>query len=504
MSNYSSPSATARPAAVPFGRRQGRAHIIVVVLLLAASLVAVLYAVKLRKRKRRELASLAIGSQPAPAEVRLDGRFVGLTPMEIPGVARGEHLVTISLDGYEIHKEKRVLRGGRQEIEIDLERKKAGALTVHTSPEGAEVILDGQSRGNTPLSIDSLAPGHYRLVVRKAGHEMVSRELTIRGGTRERVDAKLENSVLKFLRGAVANNPKSLHYWTELGHYLGCHGQDKESAVAFKKGMVLCMSSGAKADEVRRHFQMLGRQMNWPGKDRSAFRKEVGEAFSQLVKQNSGDAAAMVRLAGVLERARRVKEALELYLRASRKTGGKDPNVLARGVSLATRYKRMDVARELVALMRKGRPTDYATRLKIAAAMMQSYGRLKGAARKELLGIAEKLYTEAAGLTKDKNQQAKAYYGAARAQGFGDKKLEAARSYGKAAEAALAGGKRGRRQWADWEFERANLLEKLGRKTDARGILTRIVSEGGKVPAVARAKKELDRLNAEIKKKPQK
>lgn len=466
-----------------------------VLLLLLASGAAIFHALRLRDRKRRELVSLAIDSTPAPAEVRLDGRFVGLTPLEVRGVASGKHLVMVSLDGYAVHKEKREFSGGRQELNFELKRRKSGSLTVHTSPEGAEVILDGQSRGNTPMSIDGLAPGHYRLLVRKAGHEMVSRELTVRAGETARVSARLENSVLKFLRGAVASNPKSLHYWTELGHYLGCHDQDKESAAAFKHGMILCMEPDAKGDEVRRHFQMLGRQLNWPGKDRRVFRKEIGEGFSQLIKAHSGDAKALVRLAGVLERARRTKEALELYLRACRDTGGKDANLVIRGVSLAARYGRNEGVREFVSLMRKGRPSDHHVRSRIASVLMSSYARYRGKARKELLSIAEKLYTEAAGLTTSKQHQAQAHYGAARAQAFGGRTQEAARSYGKAAEAVLGSGKRGRSKWAEWEFERANLLLKLGRSTDARGVLTRIVKDGGKSSAVARARMELKRLS---------
>ncbi len=483
-----------RPRSRPFGSRAGRAHIIVVVGLLLVSALAFLYAMRLRRSKTESAITLAIKCQPSPAEVRLDGRFIGLTPMVIHDVAEGEHLVSLSLEGYENHAETTRLGGGRHEVNVRLERESAGSLSVHTRPEGAEVILDGQSRGNTPLEIGALRAGSYRIVLRKAGHEIFNRQLLIKSGEKTSIDAKLDNSVLKFLRGAVANNPKSLHYWTELGHYLGCHNMDKESAQAFKQGMILCMAAEAKSDEVRRHFQMLGRQMNWPGKDLSVFRKEIGDAFSELVKKHSGDPKGMVRLAGVLEGARRSKEALELYLRACRLNKGAEPNLLIKGFSLAARLKRMADAREFLKLLRTGRPKDHSTRTRIADLCMQSYSRYQGSTRKELLGIAESLYGEAGGMTSVASYKSRAYYGAARAQGFAGKTKEAADSYGKAAAAILAGGKSGRSKWADYEFERANLLVKLSRVTDARGVLTRIVNEGGKAPAVARARKELERL----------
>ncbi len=474
--------------------RQGKAHVWTVIGLAVLSVAAAVTGMKLRKEKRAKLITLSVRSEPAPAEVRLDGRFVGLTPLEVSEVAAGTHLVAISRDGYETHTERRVLVAGAEKVEARLKRKAVGSLAVRTVPEGAEVILDGQSRGNTPLDMAGLAPGSYRLVLRKAGHEFWTREVGVKGGERAEISAVLENSVLKFLRAAVQNNPKDLHYWTELGHYLGCHDRDKESLEAFRRGMELCMEPGVKQDEVRRHFQMLNRQMNWPGKKREGFRRQIGVMFVEIARKHSGDAKAVGRLALVLEQARRYSEALDLYLRACRQTKGADLNLVVRGFSLATRLKHMTAARELVDLVRSGRPKDYRARLRLGDLCVQAQGRYKTTDRGKLLAMAEQLYSEAAGLTKNSTYRARAYYGRARAQSFAQNTAEAAKSYGLAAEAIMAGGKGNRRKWAEWEFERANLLIKLGRKQDARGVLTRIVKDAPKGATRDRAEAELKRL----------
>jgi tetratricopeptide (TPR) repeat protein len=485
-----------------FGSRRGRAYVwlVVVFLLLVVSAIAAFQAVRLRDEKRSTQVALEVESDPAPAEVRLDGRFVGLTPVRIRGVAAGEHLVAVSLDGYEPHAERRELTRGRASIKVRLKPKESGELRVRTAPEGAEVILDGQSRGNTPLELDGLAPGFYRLVVRKAGHEILSREIRIEAGKTVEIKSKLENSVLKFLRAAVANNPKSLHYWTELGYYCGCHGLEDESVKAFGQGMILCMAEDAKGDEVRRHFQMLGRQMHWPGKNRTEFRRRIGEMFKDIARKHGQNPKAVARLGRVLEQARRTRDALELYLKGVRKTGGADATLVLRGFSVATRLKDMKAAKELLDLFGKGRPRDYYTRTRLAALCMQTYARYTGAVRKELLAMAERLYGEAATQTSSKVYQGTAYYGVARAQYFAGKVSQAADSYGKAADAVIVGGKRYRGKWADWQFERAGILEKLGRTQDARAVLTKIASEGAGT-AVERAKKELQRLKAAATKK---
>ncbi len=479
--------------------RQGKAHVWTIIGLAVLSVAAAGTGVKLRKEKRAGVITLSIRSQPAPAEVRLDGRFVGLTPLDVREVAAGEHLVVVSLNGYRPHAERRAMTSPEEKVEARLKRRATGSLVVRTAPEGAEVILDGQSRGNTPLEMAGLAPGSYRLVLHKAGHEFWIRELAVKPGERAEIGAKLENSVLKFLRAAVENNPKDLHYWTELGHYLGCHDREAESLAAFKQGMVLCMQPGAKGDEVRRHFQMLGRQMHWPGKKREEFRRQIGLIFVDLARKHSGDPKAIARLAGVLEHARRYNDALGLYLSACRKTKGAELNLVLRGFSLATRLKRLSTAAEIVNLVRSGRPKDYSTRLRLGNLCMETHGRYRAADRGKLLAMAEQLYAEAAGLTANTYYRSRAYYGMARAQSFAKKTAEAAKSYGRAAEAILAGGKGNRRKWAEWEFERANLLIKLGRRQDARGVLTRIVKEAPKSPARDRAQEELKRLGAGAK-----
>ncbi len=309
----------------------------------------------------------------------------------------------------------------------------------------------------------------------------------------DEVKAELENSVLKFLRGAVTANPEALHYWTELAHYCGCHDMEDESVKAFSKGVELCLKEGAKSDEVSRHFQMLGRQMHWPGKDRAEFRKRIAEMFAQVARENNGDPKAVAKLGSVLERGNRFKEALGLYMGSIRK-GVADRRVMIRAFSLAVRIKDLASAEEVAGLACKALPTDYSVRLQFADVCMQIYGRYGGRDRKKLLATAEKLYTEAAGMASKASYKGRAHYGAARAQYFAEKLAEAADSYGRAAEAVLKGGGSGRKKWAEWEFERASLLIRLNRKQDATGVLTRIVGDAPECSAKERARKELERL----------
>jgi tetratricopeptide (TPR) repeat protein len=214
----------------------------------------------------------------------------------------------------------------------------------------------------------------------------------------------------------------------------------------------------------------------------------------KLTEESALNPRAAGRLAAVLERAQRHEQALKLYVVAARggPQGGNKP--LVKGFALAARIGKPDVLAELVSLLRRNYPRECAVRLRVATLALQSYGRYQGATRRKLLKAAEDLFAEAAGLARSPGHRSQALYGLGRTQSFAGKLSEAAGSYGRAAEALLAGGGQFRARWAEWQFERAVLLVKLGRKEEARKVLGRIVADAGKTPAGSRAERELQRL----------
>jgi len=49
------------------------------------------------------------------------------------------------------------------------DQARTGRLTIRTTPDAATVVIDGQTRGLTPLTVPELAVGAHELTVRKAG-----------------------------------------------------------------------------------------------------------------------------------------------------------------------------------------------------------------------------------------------------------------------------------------------------------------------------------------------
>jgi hypothetical protein len=63
-------------------------------------------------------------------------------------------------------------------------------LAVTSSPEGADIEVDGRFMGSTPSTI-ALVPGEHTIVVRKPGFRTWERKLQLAGGD-IRVSADLE------------------------------------------------------------------------------------------------------------------------------------------------------------------------------------------------------------------------------------------------------------------------------------------------------------------------
>lgn len=74
-----------------------------------------------------------------------------------------------------------VLADTSPELFVSRAEPKTAELTVESTPAGAEVLLDGQSYGQTPVTIRKLKPGTYRMVLRgDAG--TIARRITVKAG----------------------------------------------------------------------------------------------------------------------------------------------------------------------------------------------------------------------------------------------------------------------------------------------------------------------------------
>lgn len=136
---------------------------------------------------QKTLPILVVRTEPAGAEVSLDGEAVGRTPFT-RGLAAGEHRLRVALEGHEPVEQPITLtvahtREAPLVLDIPLEQARPmGELMVRVDG-AAELILDGRSIGRSPMAnAVRLEAGLHALEVRPGGGEPYREMVTIEAG----------------------------------------------------------------------------------------------------------------------------------------------------------------------------------------------------------------------------------------------------------------------------------------------------------------------------------
>jgi formylglycine-generating enzyme required for sulfatase activity len=135
--------------------------------------------------------TFAIGLTPLPglldvatgsvsgADVVIDGRVVGTTPLSGFEVAAGDHTVQLRKERYETFETALTMEGKRQQQRLDAELLPAWAdIAFTTTPAGATVTIDGVDIGPTPLQTEVLE-GEHEVIVKLAAHKAWTDTLTV-------------------------------------------------------------------------------------------------------------------------------------------------------------------------------------------------------------------------------------------------------------------------------------------------------------------------------------
>lgn len=136
-------------------------------------------------------APIAFSSAPAGAEVRVDGKRLGRTPLEAE-IFEGRHAVEFALAGHRIARLRLDVEAGQPgELEVRLELAD-GQLELASEPAGAAVSIDGTFRGSTPLDVELPPNRDYELKWTKAGHESQVRTVRLEPGEKRRLEVDLD------------------------------------------------------------------------------------------------------------------------------------------------------------------------------------------------------------------------------------------------------------------------------------------------------------------------
>jgi PKD repeat protein len=151
--------------------------------------------------------TLTIQSIPTNAAIRLDGIDQGTTPKSVPNLKAGAHTVTLSYPGYnDWTGTVTIVTGATMPITITLIAKSGtssgtlpatiapsgtGTLAIRSAPDGANVYLDGERLGVTPLILSTVTPGTHRVLLTHSGYADYEETVQVSIGAESEVAAEM-------------------------------------------------------------------------------------------------------------------------------------------------------------------------------------------------------------------------------------------------------------------------------------------------------------------------
>jgi len=125
--------------------------------------------------------TLTVTSNPTQATVILDGYNTGTTPWIFTGLTTGYHTLEVNYPGYEAYvRSVYVENGANPSVYADLDSLvNYGSLFIESTPRGADVYVDGNYQGTSPVSVGGMTVGPHRIELHLAGYEVLTTSRTV-------------------------------------------------------------------------------------------------------------------------------------------------------------------------------------------------------------------------------------------------------------------------------------------------------------------------------------
>lgn len=142
----------------------------------------------LRQAPDPEASRLAVTSYPEGAELEINGREVGPTPLVVHDFAPGSMVtLTFKLPGYALHRNTLLVDEGLTEIVANLGDVKQHTCPVElvSTPAGAQIEIDGRDTGRTtPAQFEGLSAGRHDVRLLLDGFRTLETEIHLERGAR--------------------------------------------------------------------------------------------------------------------------------------------------------------------------------------------------------------------------------------------------------------------------------------------------------------------------------
>lgn len=206
-----------------------------------------------------QVGKLHINSEPQNAMAFLDGKYAGLTPLTVDGVAYGKHLLRLLKHGYKLWVGAVEVFESDVFVKVSLQQRQLGSISVTSIPSGANVYLNGVLRGKTPIVLRDIEPGIYTLHLEREDFVTWRQEVKVEEGKVTSVEARLESKSEAYLVGVINANPDNVQAYYELAHLYMIRRRYDDALKILQAGMDACMSEAALTSDMCRLYQEIER-----------------------------------------------------------------------------------------------------------------------------------------------------------------------------------------------------------------------------------------------------
>ncbi|WP_255333198.1 PEGA domain-containing protein [Methanocalculus taiwanensis] len=166
---------------------------------------------------------LSIDSSPRGATIRVDGRYVGTTPVTTQVTSGTTHRVQVEYPGYDSWSAVYTAYSGQTTqvyASLTPTPQTTGYLSITSSPSGADVYVDGSYRGYAPMTVGNLIVGAHTLELRLSGYQKSTQTVQIYSGQTTTKNVVLSPSTPTSGSVAVQSYPSGASIYLD-GNYQG-------------------------------------------------------------------------------------------------------------------------------------------------------------------------------------------------------------------------------------------------------------------------------------------
>ncbi len=135
-------------------------------------------------------ANISIDSQPQGASILIDGEAAGSTPAVVE-ILQGEHQLILQKESYSDWQQLlKITAGKNQDLGKAVLQAAAGTVHLVSVPKHANVTVDGEFQGQTPMTLEVSPQRTHALAIFKPGYERYTSNLKLAAGAtrKHRVD----------------------------------------------------------------------------------------------------------------------------------------------------------------------------------------------------------------------------------------------------------------------------------------------------------------------------